>query len=290
VNVQIMPPIPFYGGKTRMAPTIAGLLPTHRHYVEPFAGSLAVLLAKEPSEVETVNDLDGEVVNFWRVVRDQPDALATLCEYTPHSLEEFHLAEPPYPRGLTDLERARRFFVHLTQGKMHTTRPRTGWRHTRGRMRLGRSFREDVERFYARIEEAAARIQDVQVEHRPGLDVITHYGVDPDVLLYIDPPYLGETRSMGKDRPTDGHRYDLASTDDHGLMLMHILDAKAAVVLSAWRHPLYDRLLNIKPWVCQEFPQTSAIGGAGKPTCEVLWSNRPLGGRQQLDLFEGTTA
>jgi DNA adenine methylase len=279
-----MPPIPYYGGKTRMAPTIAALLPEHRHYVEPFAGSLAVLLAKPRAEVETVNDLDGEVVNFWRVVRDHPAELANLCEFTPHSREEFELAEPPYPRGLTDLERARRFFVHLTQGKMHTTRPKTGWRHTRGRMRLGRSFREDVDRFYDRIREASGRIQDIQIEHREALDMIGHYGGDPDVLIYADPPYLGLTRSGGVDAPKDGHRIDMATLYRHDDLLTALKGCRAAVVLSGWRSPHYEQALT--GWYAEEFAMSSAIGGAGKPTAEVLWSNRPLGGRHQPTLFE----
>jgi DNA adenine methylase len=267
-----------------MAPTIAALLPPHRHYVELFAGSLAVLLAKPASEVETVNDLDGEVVNYWRVLRDHPVELERLCEMTPHSRAEFELSEPPYPRGLTDIERARRFFVHLTQGKMHTTRPKTGWRHTRGRERLGRSYRADITRFYERIDGATRRIRDVQIECLPALDLIARYGGDPDVLLYADPPYLGETRSQKKARPTDGHRHDMPTADDHGLLLMELLDCRASVVISGWRNPLYNRLLS--GWHIEEVPQQSAIGGAGKPTCEIIWSNRPLGGRSQLSLFE----
>lgn len=284
MTVQVLPPIPYYGGKTRMATTIAALLPEHRHYVEPYAGSLAVLLAKRPSEVETVNDLDGEVVNFWRCVRDHPEQLATLCELTPHSREEFELAEPPYPRGLTDLERARRMFVHLTQGKMHTTRPRTGWRHTKGAQRLGRSYHEDIVRFWERIDPAAHRMKDVQIEHDDAVVVINRYGGDPDNLLYIDPPYLGLTRSGRKNRPTDGHRFDMPSLGEHEALLELLVTLKAAVVLSGWRNPFYEAALT--GWYAEEFPLTSAVGGVGKPTAEILWANRPLGGRYQTSLFE----
>ena len=88
VAAELRPPFAYYGGKTKLAPAIAALLPEHGHYVEPFAGSLAVLLAKPPSRMETVNDLDGALVNFWRVLRDRPLELARACALTPHSRAE----------------------------------------------------------------------------------------------------------------------------------------------------------------------------------------------------------
>lgn len=83
------PPMAYYGGKTRLAAKIAALLPAHDHYVEPFAGSLAVLLAKKPSRMETVNDLENLLMTFWRVLRDKPEQLARVCALTPHSRAEY---------------------------------------------------------------------------------------------------------------------------------------------------------------------------------------------------------
>ena len=85
----LRPPIPYFGGKQTIAQRVITEMPGHKHYVEPFCGSLAVLLAKEPVAHETVNDLDGDLVNFWRVLRDQPEALARVCALTPHSRGEF---------------------------------------------------------------------------------------------------------------------------------------------------------------------------------------------------------
>lgn len=79
------PPIAYYGGKQRVAQAISSMLPAHSHYVEPFAASLAVLLAKPASRLETVNDLDGDLMTFWRVLRDQPQELTRACALTPHS-------------------------------------------------------------------------------------------------------------------------------------------------------------------------------------------------------------
>jgi DNA adenine methylase len=123
VTTTIKPPIPYFGGKITLGPAIAALLPAHRHYVEPFCGSLAVLFAKQRSGMETVNDLDGELMTFWRVLREQPDDLIRVCALTPHSRGEHQAAYEP---AGTDLETARRVFVRLTQGraaKLH----RTGW-------------------------------------------------------------------------------------------------------------------------------------------------------------------
>src|SRR5690625_2593503 len=120
----VKPPFAYYGGKTTLAPQIAALLPTHDHYVEPFAGSLAVLLAKTPSRAETVNDLDGDLMTFWRVLRDRPDELERACALTPHSRTELAVAKDLAVED--DLERARRVFVRLTQSRSHSMK-QTGW-------------------------------------------------------------------------------------------------------------------------------------------------------------------
>jgi DNA adenine methylase len=84
----VKPPVTYYGGKTTIAARIVSLLPRHRHYVEPFAGSLAVLLAKPPSPMETVNDIDRDLMTFWRVLRERPADLGRACVMTPHSRRE----------------------------------------------------------------------------------------------------------------------------------------------------------------------------------------------------------
>lgn len=84
----LAPPMAYFGGKQRIAERIVALFPPHRHYVEPYAGSLSVLLAKAPAKLETVNDLDGDLVTFWRMLRDRPDELIRVCALTPHSRAE----------------------------------------------------------------------------------------------------------------------------------------------------------------------------------------------------------
>ena len=121
MSTPLLPPFIYYGGKSRLAAQIAAMLPEHRQYVEPFAGGLSVLLAKRPSRLETVSDIDGDLMVFWRMLRDQPAELARVCAMTPHSRAERDLAlqRPP---DLSDVERARRVWVCLSQGRSGTLR------------------------------------------------------------------------------------------------------------------------------------------------------------------------
>lgn len=124
--MTLKPPIVYYGSKVRIAERLVAMLPDHDHYIEPYCGSLSVLLAKAPVRMETVNDLDGDLVCFWTVLRERTAELERACALTPHSRAELDLANGPLD-GLDDLERARRVWVRLTQGRAGTMRT-TGWR------------------------------------------------------------------------------------------------------------------------------------------------------------------
>lgn len=109
------PPVPYYGGKATIADEIIAAFPAHDHYVEPYGGSLAVLLAKAPGRMETVNDLDLGLVTFWRVLRERRDDLMAVCELTPHARTE-HLDAYLVEDGLDELEVARRVWVQADAG------------------------------------------------------------------------------------------------------------------------------------------------------------------------------
>jgi DNA adenine methylase len=285
--MSVDPPIPYYGSKMRMASTIGALLPAHDHYVEVFAGSLAVLLAKPRSAAETVNDLDGRLMTFWRVLRDRPRDLAWVCGLTPHSRAEVHLAhEEPicdhYPQRLgmcedCDLEQARRVFSALTQtraGKLHDS----GWRYRVG-VRGVTPIAQNMDTYTARLIPAAARLRMVSLECLPALDLVQRYGDDPNVCIYADPPYLRETRAG------TAYRLEMETEEQHRELAEALAKCQAAVVVSGYRSPLYDDLY--AGWYVEEWPTTTQQGGARKATCEVLWANRPLGGRVQLSLLDG---
>ena len=260
----MMPPIGYYGAKTRVATRIAALLPEHGHYVEPFAGSLAVLLAKPPSHIETVNDLDGDLMTFWRVLRDRPADLETACALTPHARAEHQAAYAPAD---DDLERARRVWVLLNQGRGHTL-GRTGWRFHADPSGSDLSMPGYLRSYTARIAPAAARLARVSLECRPALEVICAYGRHPGVLIYADPPYVGTARNSG------GYRHEMTTETGHRDLADALRSCRAAVVLSGYHSPLYDELY--VGWHRHEIRAHSGNGTGDKTRTEVLWSNRPL--------------
>jgi DNA adenine methylase len=260
----VRPPVPYFGSKGRLARRIAALLPPHSHYVEPFAGGLSVLLAKDPSPLETVNDLDQELVTFWRVLREQPDGFARACALTPHSRTEHTLSYEP---AGSDLETARRVWVRLTQGRSGRM-DRTGWRHCI--TDIGTNMPAYLDGYRTRLHPAAERLMRVQLEARPALELIAAYGSRPDVLLYLDPPYLGSTRVA------TGYRHEMRTEAEHRELAEALVDCKATVVLSGYHSPLYDELYD--GW-CQV--ELTASAGNARPDAsrqrtEVLWSNRPV--------------
>ena len=269
------PPMPYYGGKITLAPQIARLLPEHTHYVEPFAGSLAVLLAKAPSPMETVNDLDHAIVTFWRVLRDRGEELAQICALTPHARAE-------YQRSVEldaddELELARQVWVKLTQGRTGRLR-RTGWRHYVHPAGCTSGMPDYLTGYLARMAPVIKRLHHVSLECRPALDLIRRYGDSPDVLLYVDPPYLGSTRAND-----NAYRYEMRTDDEHGELAAALRATKAAVVLSGYPSASYDHEF-YPDWYRLEMPSFTGQGGTWANRTEVLWSNRPL--TDQLALFD----
>ncbi|MFJ9037930.1 DNA adenine methylase [Streptomyces sp. NPDC102406] len=264
------PPVPYFGGKQRLARRIAARLPAHTHYVEPYCGGLSVLLAKAASPLETASDLDGQLVTFWRIVRDQPDELARMCALTPHSRSEHALSYEP---AADDLETARRVWVRLTQGRSGRM-DRTGWRHCKSD--IGTNMPAYLDGYRTRLHPAAERLMGVQLEARPALELIAEFGSRPDVLLYVDPPYLGSTRIA------TGYRHEMRTEAEHRELAGALAGCKAAVVLSGYHSPLYDELYG--GW--QRVELTASAGNArsdlSRERTEVLWSNKSIDNQPDL--------
>lgn len=267
------PPMAYFGGKTRLAPRIAALLPPHQHYVEPFAGSLAVLLAKPLSRMETVNDLDGDLMMFWRVLRDKPVELARVCALTPHGRAE-HQAAFVAEEGIGDVEVARRVWVRINQGRSGTLR-KTGWRYYVNPGGTNLSMAGYLEAYVERMAAAAERLHRVSLECRPGLELVEAFGAFDTVCLYVDPPYLGSTRASGS------YQTEMADEASHAVLLEALLRARAAVVLSGYASDLYDTAL--KGWTRIEIPTLTGQGGTRQERTEVIWSNRQIDASPMLD-------
>lgn len=278
------PPFPYFGGKTNLADRIVALLPGHGHYVEPYCGSLSVLLAKPLSRMETVNDLDHELVTFWRVLRERPDELIRACALTPHSRAEY-VACKDADASADELETARRVWTRLTQGRGATLRGAgTGWRHfVAPRPSIG--MPAYLEGYIDRMAAVVERLHAVSLECMPALDLIVKYGADSEVLLYVDPPYLGTTRGWG-----NNYRHEMKTEAEHRELAEALHACRAAVVLSGYPDDLYDRDL-YAGWDRVSLPAMTGNGRDGaKDRVEVLWSNRPLGAQPHLfdDLLEAS--
>lgn len=258
----------YYGSKVRAAARIIDLLPEHQAYVEPFCGSLAVLLAKpRAGRFETVNDLDADLMTFWRVLREQPLELERVCALTPHSRAEY-AACWPITEPVSDLERARRVWVKLAQGRGGQLRP-TGWRHHQQAHGRSSSMPRTLDGYVSRFAMVAERLRGVSLESMPALELIERYGRGADTLMYVDPPYLMSTRSR------TGYRHEMHSQDEHRELAAALQGLAAAVVVSGYASPLYDEIYD--GWHRAEVSAYTGQGnnGDGERT-EVLWSNRPF--------------
>ena len=228
----------WYGGKFSHLDWLLPLLPTARHYCEPYAGSAAVLLNRAPSPVETYNDIDGEVVNFFRVLRTDAEALMRAIALTPFSREEFHSAIADAAESLTGLERARRFYVRARQARTGVAQTATlgRWANCKDTSRAGMSG--VVSRWFGGIEalgDIAGRLLQVQIENRPALDVIRLYD-GPGTLFYCDPPYVHSTRGDRK-----AYRFEM-DEDQHRALAATLGRIAGKAAVSGYRCELMDRL------------------------------------------------
>jgi DNA adenine methylase len=256
----------WYGGKYSHLEWLLPLLPDCHHYCEPFAGSAAVLLNRKPSPVETYNDLDGEVANFFRVLRDDAESLTRAIGLTPFSREEFHVACGAPIEPITRLERARRFFVRARQVRtgLAQTASLGRWANCKDTSRAGMSG--VVSRWLGSIEqlpEIALRLLRVQIENRPALDVIDLYDA-PGTLFYCDPPYVHESRGDSK---AYGHEM---TDEDHRALASKLARIQGKAVVSGYSSQLYDRLFS--SWRRVEAPMKQCHS-IKKPRQEVIWAN-----------------
>lgn len=277
----LRPPFPYYGAKGRLAGQIVDLMPRHRVYVEPFAGSAAVLFAKPAAPVEVVNDLDRNVTTFFRVLRDTPDALVRALRLTPYARDEFAAADLAED-GITELERARRFFVRTTQGHNAAgSGGRAGWSNG---IRTKHTDATATRNLVERMDQVAERLRTVVVDNRDAAEVIAAHDAE-DAVFYLDPPYLSGTRTCGRD-----YAHEADGEDFHRALADTLHKVRGQVLLSGYPSPLYTELY--EGWdrleVAVHRAATNTRGRTDVPRgVEVVWSNRPL--NRQASLFEGVS-
>lgn len=258
--MTVRPPFAYVGGKQRLARRIADLFGPHDHYVEPYAGGLAVLAAKQPSAMETVNDVDGALTTFWRTLRDHPEELAWRCAMTPHSAVEFAAAREALASS-DPVTVAHAVWVMVSQGRGGRI-TRTGWRRV-VTAAAKKAIPAYLDAYLDRLLPVAERLRHVSIECRDALEVIAAYD-SPGTAFYVDPPYMPGTRraALYRHEPNEAH---------HRALLATLRDCTGHVVLSGYPSSLYDEALT--GWHRVGLAATAATGG--KRT-EVLWSNYPL--------------
>lgn len=255
------------GAKWRLADWIISHFPPHGTYLEPYFGSGAVFFTKKPSRIETINDIDGNVINLFKVIREQPNELAEMIEFTPWAREEYYASYEPTN---DPLEKARRFLVRCWQGYGTDLRSKTGWDNSR-RASLRVSRNNDFQELPKNIIRAAQRLKHAQIENKPAVELIKEYNY-AEVLIYADPPYLLTTRASGK-------RYKNEMTEDEHLELLETLKQhKGPAIISGYECELYNRIL--KNW--NKYTKTTIAVSGGKRE-EIIWVNYE---NPNINLFE----
>ncbi len=258
----------WYGGKFCHLDWLLPLLPECHHYCEPFGGSAAVLLNRDAAPVETYNDIDGEVVNFFRVLRERCEELIRAISLTPFSREEYYTAIYGETESICEVERARRFFIRARQTRtgLAQTASLGRWANCKNTSRAGMSG--VVSRWLGgvgRLNEVAQRLIRVQIENRPAIEVIRLYD-SPETLFYCDPPYLHATRG-------DANAYGFEMNGaEHELLAETLNGCKGRVAVSGYDHALMEKLYPKRRWVKSVGAERTIHSTKGTRQ-EVLWTN-----------------
>lgn len=255
------------GSKWNLASKIVDLMPEHKSYLEPFFGSGAVLFTKSLSSIETVNDLNDDVVNLFQVIQQDPETLIEKLFLTPYSRKIYNKAWELQSKNEAD--KALNFIIRSLMSHGFRNFEKSGWkRDVNGRERAYavKHWNELPEL----IQEISLRLKQVQIECRTAFDLISEYNRE-NVCMYVDPPYVLSTRTR--------KQYTVEMEDqDHEELLDILNQSKAKILLSGYDSELYNKQL--KNWERVEFAATAEHG---LPRTEVLWMNfQP---KQQLELF-----
>ena len=251
------PIVRYHGGKWKLAPWIIENLPPHRVYVEPFGGGGSVLLRKPRSYAEVYNDLDGEIVNLFRVAREHGPKLVESLRLTPFARSEFALA---YEVSEDAIEQARRTVIRAFMGFGSNAHNRaTGFRSNSNRS--GTTPARDWRNYPDALEAIVERLQGVVIENRDAIALMPQHD-GPQTVFYVDPPYVADTRDRGGD-----YRHEMTN-DDHRRLAETLHGLAGMVVLSGYPSALYAELYG--QWVRVE---RAALADGARARTECLWFN-----------------
>jgi DNA adenine methylase len=267
--MALAPPLKYHGGKHYLASKLIALMPPHQHYVETHLGGGAVLLAKDPEGIsEVVNDINGELTNFWRVLQDEAAfrRLARRIVATPFSEDEWQRSRGPIDLDRApDVDAAIAFFIRARQSRQGLGRDFA----TLSRNRTRRGKNEQASAWLTAVDGLPAvhdRLRRVVILNRDAVRVIRSQD-GPKTLFYCDPPYLHQTRSV-----TDAYAYEMTD-EQHRELLVAINECQGGVMLSGYRNPLYKR--ELRGWNCHDFQIDNKASGAAtkRIVTESVWCN-----------------
>lgn len=243
------------GGKWRISDWIISHFPPHRVYLEPFFGSGAVFFNKAPAYTETINDLDGNIVNLFRVCREHPEELAALIELTPFARDEF---QECYKESDNPIEQARRTLVRYHQSFGTSNSSKNSWKNsqTAGGPRCATMWNYLPQS----IAECCDRLKNVQIENIDAIELIRRYN-HKDTLIYCDPPYLVSLRKKGI------YSVDM-SENRHIELLNAIKQSSSKIIISGYDNELYNDTLS--DWYTDEIVTTAQMG---LHRTEKIWMN-----------------
>lgn len=243
-------------------------------YLEPFCGSSAVFFNKEPSVVETINDLNSDIVNLFRVLREQPDDLQRAMALTPYSREEYDNAFNPAD---DPVEKARRFMVQTTQAIGAKMCGKCGWRNHKQTKVGGTACKwygipDTIGIAAERLKGTSTHL--VQIEHMDAIRLIERYD-SPEVLMYLDPPYVRSTRKSGK-----LYQHEMNNAQQADLLAL-ISKSRAKVIISGYKSSLYDEFLS--GWYCDSIMARTTSAALAE---EKIWMNYEPSTNEQLTFLD----
>jgi DNA adenine methylase len=259
------PLLTYYGGKQKLAPLILSFIPKHNLYCEPFFGGGAVFFTKEPSELEVINDTNGDLINFYKVVQHDFKKLQKLIKATLHSREAHHEARIiiSYPKLFNAIQRAWAIWVLANQG--YSSRLDSPWGYDRKRNTSAKRLSKKRIRF---TEEYVTRLEKIEVENTDALEVIKTRD-SKESFFYCDPPYFNA--GMG--------HYDAYTEQDFENLLKALASIMGKFLLSSYPSEVLNKYIRKHKWHTKQMEMPLAIitkFRKGKTKTEVLTANYPL--------------
>lgn len=265
---KVNTPFGYFGSKNKIALQLCKNLPPHSCWIEAFCGSAALTLSKPPVDIEIINDIDNEIVNFFEQLRDNQEELSRVIAFTPYAAQELINARKKDDED-TNLERARKFLIQsmmAINGVFGTERG--GFSVSNSYSRNGREAR--VNRWYNlpdRLAEVVERLRSVRIENKDAREILKKHMFRPATLIYLDPPYLGDR--------TNGYNIDANDVNFHKELLELSTEAECMIFISGYKNDFYDSILLPEKGWQKRMIETSTRDSTGNSHArtEVVWMN-----------------